>query len=925
MYCKNCGKELMTDARFCMFCGTPVTGTSTRAVDDVMEEPELDTKSVSEHKSNDKDFASILFDDEPQAEEPKRERTKINFDEINWNVSEYPDTSEDVHKTEDIDFNWNADPADIPEPKSAKESRIETQATAEPAIESISDVDKKLENVIKGSDLESELFGTSEESSDELSASEKIDKFYTFNKKNEEFQNLLNKEYDKVKTGNAIGDELTRADELAQERFDARASRKPATMEDFLESEGIVKPYQPKAFESDVLERIEAQEAERAAQKAEEEARKAALEQAKKEAEAARIKAEEEAEAARKASEEYRIRQEAEAREAAEKARAEAEAEARQAARAAEEARAKAEEEARARAEEESRRAAAEAKIREEEEARRVAEEEARIKAEAVAKYQAAEEARIKKEEELKAAQEAAKIKAQQEARRAAEAAAKFETEKKKKTMLAEEAKKKLEREQARLTREANNTIATEEARKVLEQTVRIRDEEAAKIKAAVAGLRSVAAGGVGVASAANKDAEAAHQTAKNQIKEMAKARDTFFGELDMQKQVNDAQSQSKVDSEPAVTSRDTMLGSSSNLGDTRVIDKEAIMAGLESPTIKATRDQFADLEETSGRPIDFKESTEHDSVDDLLAQLETVENEDDFDPIGADDFEPIGEENFETIESNEEETFETVEDLPDEESVDDFDDFENIDDFGDLDNFTNTNSDVEEPTLVFGTEGADVFGNTQDMSQTRRFDVDETVATQSTDDTIVISQAPQTFSELPANDFDDYGNDEVANYMNAQQGVDNENDENLDASANNEIQTELEPAEAYDEPVELTKKEKKAAAKEAKAAKKAEAKAAKAEAKAAKKNKKDGELEEDEAPAKGGIGRKILVVLLILLCLVLAAEVVGIGVHYVAPQSKVAEIVDTQLNKVIHKITGDEDTDYTLSIGQDSDTGSSK
>ena len=50
-------------------------------------------------------------------------------------------------------------------------------------------------------------------------------------------------------------------------------------MEEFLESEGIVKPYQPKAFESDVLERIEAQEAEKEAKRLEEEARLAAIEE----------------------------------------------------------------------------------------------------------------------------------------------------------------------------------------------------------------------------------------------------------------------------------------------------------------------------------------------------------------------------------------------------------------------------------------------------------------------------------------------------------------------------------------------------------------------------------------------------------------------------------------------------------------------
>ena len=99
-----------------------------------------------------------------------------------------------------------------------------------------------------------------------MSAAERIDKFYTFNKKNEEFQQLLNKEYNKVKGGNAIEQEISQAEERASQRFESSRRPENSTMEEFLESEGIVKPYQPKAFESDVLERIEAQEAEKTAE-----------------------------------------------------------------------------------------------------------------------------------------------------------------------------------------------------------------------------------------------------------------------------------------------------------------------------------------------------------------------------------------------------------------------------------------------------------------------------------------------------------------------------------------------------------------------------------------------------------------------------------------------------------------------------------
>ena len=99
----------------------------------------------------------------------------------------------------------------------------------------------------------------------ELSAAERIDKFYTFKKKNEEFQQLLNREYEKIKAGNVIGQEISEAEEAAEKRFESRPV--DTSMEAFLEREGIVKPYQPKAFESDVLQRMEAQEAEKEAKR----------------------------------------------------------------------------------------------------------------------------------------------------------------------------------------------------------------------------------------------------------------------------------------------------------------------------------------------------------------------------------------------------------------------------------------------------------------------------------------------------------------------------------------------------------------------------------------------------------------------------------------------------------------------------------
>jgi len=548
MYCRNCGNEIAEGSRFCSSCGSPV---------EIAPKPEITKPNV---------YAGAMTGIE---EEPVIPRKPI-FEEFQWNVSEYPDRNI-VEKTEDINFNWNADPASI----------IETPRREAPA------------QTYTGQELEKEIFQQAKPKLDpqEMSAAERIDKFYTFNTKNEEFQKLINNEYQRVKSGNAIQHEISQAEKLAAERFETRVE--DSSMDAFLEREGINKPYQPKEFQSDVLQRIELQEAEREAQRLEEEARLAAIEEARLAAEAQK-KAEEEAQrleeiAKRKAEEE---------------------------ARAAEEARLRAQEEARLKAEEE---------------ARLRAEAEARQRAEAEARVRAAEEARLRAEADLRAAQEAAKIRAQQEARLAAEAEAQFKAEQERKRMEADEAQRQLEEKRRLLAQEADNAMAYEEARKVLEHTARLREQEEAKIRAAVASLRGGAADPF--AGRENNDIEDAHQATRDRINEMAKARDAFFADMDFED-----------DAEPnPVTGRDTML-SSDEISRTRVIKKADITAGLNEATrvadvkpVAAPLDdedffnslETLDVEETEAQPIDFKEQTQPaDDLEDLLSQFEETINE---------------------------------------------------------------------------------------------------------------------------------------------------------------------------------------------------------------------------------------------------------------------------------------------------------
>lgn len=150
---------------------------------------------------------------------------------------------------------------------------------------------------------------------------------------------------------------------------------------------------------------------------------------------------------------------------------------------------------------------------------------------------------------------------------------------------------------------------------------------------------------------------------------------------------------------------------------------------------------------------------------------------------------------------------------------------------------------------------------------------------------------------ELPSNDFDSYGEDIVGNT-------------NISEKTNDFYDDGFYDDEYGDE--ELSGKEQKKRAKEQKRLEKEQAKEAKA---AAKKNKHDYS-EDDDDESEGGKGRIVLKIILIILIVILAVEVAGMGIRFLAPQSKAAEFIDSQLNKVIQLITG-EDTEYSVLAAQ--------
>lgn len=207
MYCKKCGKKLADGDRFCGNCGI-----------------KIDVSDIN-----------IGF-----AEEETKPKKNFEFGAFNWDLDGYPD--EEKAKTEDVDFNWNT----VLEEKKRKEieeksftetiitenelfDKIQNENSAKDASElsfnwelgSTTRVDRtnRFESIIPKSEEKTELDVPVEVSDEHDEAQDivdvdealaagiaaassprkSIDKFYTFNQKNEEFQALLDQEYERLR------------------------------------------------------------------------------------------------------------------------------------------------------------------------------------------------------------------------------------------------------------------------------------------------------------------------------------------------------------------------------------------------------------------------------------------------------------------------------------------------------------------------------------------------------------------------------------------------------------------------------------------------------------------------------------------------------------------------------------------------------
>lgn len=289
MYCTKCGHPLAAGDKFCSGCGEKVVLDENKveaAASAIDTTPAVDKFSLSiddnEPLFEPFDFKAFGFDFENLglgvgvSRDEETGIPEVATEEFNWNTSAFPDRN--VSKTEDVDFNWSLTGDEPAKQKPAVKPEPVTEPVAEaPAVEIPDTLEKE-----EPSELEKELFGDLNSKTDETrKQAEEIDKFFTFHQKNEEFQKILDREYEKVKSGNILTEEKNAADAASEEKFTAREPEDP--MEAMFEAEGVIRGYEPKPIETDVLERIEAAEAEKrvreeAARLIEEEREKARLE-----------------------------------------------------------------------------------------------------------------------------------------------------------------------------------------------------------------------------------------------------------------------------------------------------------------------------------------------------------------------------------------------------------------------------------------------------------------------------------------------------------------------------------------------------------------------------------------------------------------------------------------------------------------------
>ena len=234
MFCKECGKLLGSGDKFCPECGTKVTVEKPKAAPlepmffvEKREEPVVEkrTKTVIHHdefnwdldgyptekrktEAVDFDWASVLEDKVRQAS-PKPVEPRESKQEMQDPLGEMPKTVEELlaalpEEVLEVVEEPVDEPVAVVEPETVPEAEVEPEAVEE--AESVSETEEEKEIEVKSLEQIIEDFG--EGPMDEPTRlidksqmkADNADRFYVFSKKQAEYQNLLDQEYDRIQS-----------------------------------------------------------------------------------------------------------------------------------------------------------------------------------------------------------------------------------------------------------------------------------------------------------------------------------------------------------------------------------------------------------------------------------------------------------------------------------------------------------------------------------------------------------------------------------------------------------------------------------------------------------------------------------------------------------------------------------------------------
>lgn len=182
MYCKECGSPLIEDETVCKICGAE-TETQTKKINDNKESEKASEKDT-DHEQGVAFGSEKIYGTEKDSISDHNFEREINYSEKNRVDKTYANGKKSFGKPKEQEFTWNV--YDFPKPRKTEDINFDWGETTGFTQKNVSEEDQ---------------FNQYDEAAASISPDFEYcaEKFFTFNRKNEEFQKLLDQEYERIR------------------------------------------------------------------------------------------------------------------------------------------------------------------------------------------------------------------------------------------------------------------------------------------------------------------------------------------------------------------------------------------------------------------------------------------------------------------------------------------------------------------------------------------------------------------------------------------------------------------------------------------------------------------------------------------------------------------------------------------------------